>query len=519
MDGFRRGREEARAARAGRAPPPNRHADAAPSPPLARGKATPIKIGYHCPLESDELGAPLFSNTERAILLFGLNGAGKSTRFLIELLATTCNRSLVVFDIKGELAYQTAALRRRYSDVKIINPLGVLNMPSDGYNLLSVLDPDSPKFYDASASIADALIEIESGSGQYWSESAQGLLVALIMFEVLLARSEKRAPSLFNVRRLLTEPDEYAPGDVMRRRPTKGLSVTAQRMIKCGNEAIASLAGRFVRQHGLNELAGIQSTASTQTEWMLSDGMRADMEKQGTDLRQLRQRPCTIYIVMDPEEVTRKRRWTRAVIASALSVHFTPGPMNTIFVLDEFRAAVGKMQIISDMWSLVRGYGVQLMPIVQSALQLQALFKEEWENIAGQSGLIATLGPAGDLFTAKWMSERAGVTTILQASLNESDGINTGDGVSTGMGTSGGGASSNQGNNINNGWNRGAGISFQQTERRVLMPQEIMNIRAGHGLIWVPGLGTKTIPFYAPNYHKRGAPWVRDVRPNPYYSG
>ena len=70
--------------------------------------------------------------------------------------------------------------------------------------------------------------------------------------------------------------------------------------------------------------------------------------------------------------------------------------MNTLFVLDEFRAAVGKMQIISDMWSLVRGYGVQLMPIVQSALQLQALFKEEWENYAAQAGLVMTLGPAGD---------------------------------------------------------------------------------------------------------------------------
>ena len=40
------------------------------------------------------------------------------------------------------------------------------------------------------------------------------------------------------------------------------------------------------------------------------------------------------------------------------------GPMSTLFILDEFRAAVGKMQIVSDMWSLVRGYGVQLMPIV-----------------------------------------------------------------------------------------------------------------------------------------------------------
>src|SRR5208282_4919041 len=114
----------------------------------------------------------------------------KSTRLLIELLMTMTGRSVVVFDIKGELAYQTAAERRRFSNVKIINPFGVLGMPSDGYNPLSVLNRNSPKFYDAAAAIGDALIEIESGSGQYWSESAQGLLVALIMFEVIEAKRE-----------------------------------------------------------------------------------------------------------------------------------------------------------------------------------------------------------------------------------------------------------------------------------------------------------------------------------------
>ena len=480
---------------------------------------SPIKLGYHCPLNRDQPGGPLLSFTERHILIHGLNGAGKSTRFLIELLATASNRSIVVFDIKGELAWQTAHIRRRYSDVKIINPFGVLRMPSHGYNPLSALNLNSPKFYDAAAAIGDALIEIESGSGQYWSESAQGLLVALIMYEVIMARREKRPPSLFNVRRMLTEADEYAATDFARKRPIKGLSVTASRMIASGNPAIASLAGRFVRTDGKNELASIQSTASTQTEWMLSDAMIKDMEKQGTDFRQLRQRPTTIYVVMDPEEISRKRRWTRVVIASALGAHFTPGPVNTLFVLDEFRAAVGKMQIISDMWSLVRGYGVQLMPILQSSLQLQALFKEEWENYVAQAGLVATLGPAGDLFTAKWMSERCGTTTILQTGFNLGDGINTGDGASTGSGNSGGGASSNQGNSFNSGRSRNGGISYQQTERRVLMPQEIMDIRAGHGLIWLPGMGTRTIPFFAPNYYRRSAPWVPHVRPNPYYSG
>ena len=272
FDDFRKGREQVHSA-AGTSPSPSRDRGSPPRPPQGHDSKgpSPIKIGYYCPLDADAPGQPLYSHTERHILMLGLNGAGKSTRFLIELLATARNRSLVVFDIKGELAYQTADIRRRFSDVKIVNPLGVLNMPSDGYNLLSALDPQSRRFYDAAASIADALIEIEGGSGQYWSESAQGLLVALIMWEVLTAHAEGRSPSLFNVRHMLTEPDEYAPGDMMRRRPIKGLSVTAARMIASGNQAIASLAGRFVRQHGLNELAGIQSTASTQTEWMLSD--------------------------------------------------------------------------------------------------------------------------------------------------------------------------------------------------------------------------------------------------------
>ena len=332
-----------------------------------------------------------------------------------------------------------------------------------------------------------------------------------------MARRAGRSPSLFNVRRMLTEPDEYRPGS---KRPVKGLSVTAARMIANGNEAIASLAGRFVRQHGLNELASIQSTGSTQTEWMLSLPFRRDMEKKnGADFRQLRRRATTIFVCMDAGEISRKRRWTRAVIASALGAHYTPGPLGTLFILDEFRAAIGKMQIVNDVWSLVRGFGVQLMPICQSALQLKALFNDEWENYAAQAGLVATLGPAGDLFTAEWMSKRSGVTTFMQAGFNLSDGINEGDGANSGSGSSGGRESSNQGSSFSSGRSQGGGINWQQTERRVLLPQEIMDIRSGHGLIWLPGMGTQTIPFFAPSYRMRNAPWVRHVRPNPYYTG
>lgn len=161
-------------------------------------------------------------------------------------------------------------------------------------------------------------------------------------------------------------------------------------------------------------------------------------------------------------------------------------------------------------------YGVQLMPILQSALQLQALFKEEWENYAAQAGVVATLGPAGDMFTAEWMSKRCGVTTILQTNFNLSDGVNTGDNVNAGSGMTGSGISSNQGQGSSHGRNQGGGLSYQQTERRALLPQELMDLQNGHGRIWLPGMGSRSIPFFAPNFWKRRAPWVARVKPNPY---
>jgi hypothetical protein len=49
---------------------------------------------------------------------------------------------------------------------------------SAGFNPLDALDPHSPNFYDDAAAIGEALIKIE-GKEPHWSESAQGLVVAL----------------------------------------------------------------------------------------------------------------------------------------------------------------------------------------------------------------------------------------------------------------------------------------------------------------------------------------------------
>ena len=173
IDGLRRGRDAAIASSAPSAVPPrNGGPGGDDEPPETQCAPSPIKIGYYYNRESNRPSARRSVGYERHVLMFGLNGAGKSTRFLIELLATACYRSLFVFDIKGELAYQTAEMRRRYSRCEDHQSASACSACRAMDSIRSsVLDPESPKFYDAAAAIGDALIEIESGSGQYWSES------------------------------------------------------------------------------------------------------------------------------------------------------------------------------------------------------------------------------------------------------------------------------------------------------------------------------------------------------------
>jgi type IV secretory pathway TraG/TraD family ATPase VirD4 len=125
---------------------------------------SPFHFGFYYDEDTDtaDKNHPQDYAGERHILLFGVNGAGKSTRILIENLVALESRSLVVFDIKGELAEQTQRARRRLSDVKIVNPYGMLGLPSDGYNPLLVLDPDDELFFDKAKLLTLAIIEIEA---------------------------------------------------------------------------------------------------------------------------------------------------------------------------------------------------------------------------------------------------------------------------------------------------------------------------------------------------------------------
>jgi type IV secretion system protein VirD4 len=449
-----------------------------------------IYLGRYWNAEKKRAEGKLQYGGSRHVTVFGPTGSGKGARLLIANLLSSTDKSILVLDPKGQNAAITAKWRRKVSDVLVLNPFGVLadfypDLKSVGFNPLASLDPNSPTFYDDASGVGEALIKIE-GKDPHWSQSAQGLVVAFVMWEVIQALREKRAPSLENVRAMLTEPDEYERGPDGKRRLSKGLRVTADAMCQSGGPEIVSLIGRFLR--GNDEMASIQSTADTQTRWILSAPMRADLARGEIDFARLKDRPMTVYVILPAEYMETHSAYMRLVIATALRALYKPRGVPVLLMLDEY-AHLGRLPPIEVALGLARGFGVQLMPVLQSLVQLKNLYPDSYENFLGQAGAVVGLTP-NDWFTADWMSRRSGEKTTRQPNVNTNQ--NPGGGMGMSMGE---------------GYGR----------RRYLMPQDLFGMGEGFGFIWCAGQA-RPIPAYLPAYWEVDL-WRNRARPDPYHLG
>ena len=105
-----------------------------------------IALGRHYDEATQHVGAKIPYAGERHLLLFGPNGTGKGTRFLIPNLLSIKDRSIIVIDPKGELAAVTADYRRTVGDVVMLNPFNVLGLGSAGFNPLAATRSRVAKF-------------------------------------------------------------------------------------------------------------------------------------------------------------------------------------------------------------------------------------------------------------------------------------------------------------------------------------------------------------------------------------
>jgi type IV secretion system protein VirD4 len=387
--------------------------------------ALPKVIGSTAP-EAVTLGRSIDSGRHKLryggdqhILVFGPNGKGKSTGIVIPHLLQSSGSSIVVVDPKGELAAVTAEYRRTLGRVVILNPFALLanrrgyeDLKGCGFNPLARLNPKAESFNSDAAQLAEALVTIE-GKDPHWSQSARSLIAALIMFEVLNAWDAKprRTPALANVRKMLCDPVSPPTRDSA----GTGLPKYAADMMDSKHAGLRNKAAQFTEW--TKEVQSIASAAKIQTEPFDDVEIARNLAQDDFNFQDLKREPVTVYLTLPPKMVLRHAKWLRLVLTSAIQAVLRPrerGEPKVLFMLDEF-FSLGHLESISTVWALARGYGVQMMPILQDLPQLKKLYPDMWETFIGMAGAVVSFG-TNDSTTGEWLSRRMGQKSRLSIS-------------------------------------------------------------------------------------------------------
>jgi type IV secretion system protein VirD4 len=447
-------------------------------------------LGRFWDAQAQRVGRKIQIGGTEPIVVIGRNRSGKDgtigTYNLLRLLLC----STFWYDPRGEAAAICLPYRRTLGPTWIINPDGLHteiypDLKSSKRNPLLDL-PWTAELFDEAAAKAEAWIQIE-GKDLHWSRRARGNLVhPLIMWEVMRAAIEGRPPSVLNVRRLLTEPDEFDPVTGEQR---KGLAVTARRMIAEGGPQIASLIASMAGKMN-DEISGSRSTADGQSQWMLSPLIAADMDTAaGVDFRELGKQPCSCLFVLSQPKLETHAAMVREALSSALRALYKPSNTVCTFWLNEF-ATLGKCEAIERALGMVAGCGIRLVFVLQSLSQLKLYYGDGWENFLGQSCAWVLVGAPSDELTASYLSRRSGQKTIKQP---------------------------NVGSNLNAGGGMGLSSNQNYSQMPWLNESDLYSIKPNFGYVWATGL-SGAIPAYFPPYWDVENLNAR-ARRNPYYKG
>ena len=421
---------------------------------------------------------------DRHLITFGPNGSGKTRRLLVPNLHYLKNWSVVVVDPKGSLAAMTGAYRAglKNSDgsphkVVVVDPFHVLekNYPgliekhpelqSAGYNPVAALDPTSEDFEDDAKSLADALIQVAPNSNEpHFAQSAQALVKGLLLV-ARIAIEDGRLPDLRYW--LGLEPDVLA-AKIRGYKTEDGnvpgwLASWAQDV-----PAIAATLSRFAKiSPDSRELLSILSTAQTQTDWLDSKPVCADLESGAYDFATLKETPTTVYLIIPPNRLATHATWLRIMLTAILTPLLRtvrPAKVPVLMMLDEF-AQLGPLPVIQNNLGLMREYGVKLWPIFQDLPQAKTLYPDRWESFIGNAGVLHAFAPQDDT-TRDYLSKMSGQRLYWLKTVS---------------------ASKNQTVAETNSTSSGLSESYQNMQGPVYWPQNLAAMGQGQAVLYANG--------------------------------
>ena len=161
-----------------------------------------------------------------------------------------------------------------------------------------------------------------------------------------------------------------------------------------------------------NSFADVKKTITNILGLWLNPLVDAATAASDFDLRALRKAPMSIYLGVSPNELDRIAPLYNLLFQQLIDLNVRELPDENsadpvLVILDEF-ARLGRASVIASAFSYVAGYGIRLLPVIQSRSQLRGVYGEHVaDEIVANCGVEVAFTPK-ELRVANDLSERLG---------------------------------------------------------------------------------------------------------------
>lgn len=366
--------------------------------------------------------------------------------------------STIVSDIKGENFMRTAGYRKAHGqEVHLFDPLSERER-SSRWNPLGYVSEIPYRCIDDLQRIGTMLFPDPHAGDPFWTSSARSLFLGIALY---LFQTHGATRTLGEVLRQGMASDD------------EGFQKHWKRVIDACERAGYPLSQEAVQSlYDVIDLApttasSIRKTFTSRLDLWLNPMIDAATSANDFDLRDLRKRPISIYVQINPDNIARLQPLLNLFFQQAIGLQTRELPENNpelrlqlLLMLDEF-PALGRIPVIAESTAFLPGYNVRTVIIVQSNSQLIEKYGVEGAKSIRKMLAARIVFPPKEFEDAEAVSRELGTYTVQQKN------------VSRPMWGGGG---------------KSATVSISEQPRRLLLPQEVKELGATRMILFYEGL-------------------------------
>jgi type IV secretion system protein VirD4 len=414
-------------------------------------------------------GIILGKRGRRCLMLAGQQGvalaapprAGKGTGVVVPN-ALNWPGSLVCVDIKRENWSVTAGYRKSCGQACYLFDPFAEDGRTARWNPFSYVSRDPVRRVNDLQRIAEMLYPDPPNVDPFWTASARSLFlgVALYLFET---------PSL-----------PATIGEVLRQgmaSDDEGFGQHWKRLVEGRRSGERPLSSQCVRSlYDVIDLApvtasSIRKTFTSRLDLWLNPILDRATAENDFDLRDLRKKPMSIYVGVNPDDLHRLRPVLNLFFQQAIGLQTRELPernpllrYQVMMLLDEF-TALGRIPIIAEAISYLPGYNVRVVLVIQTPAQLREVYGIHNAETMMKSLAARIVFAPKDFVDAREISDELGFETVKVKTVSKPVG---------GSLARRGGRSGSQ--------------NVSEQRRALLLPQEVKELGSEEAIVFYEGL-------------------------------